>query len=191
MNAHTRVPDDRVRLATLLRARSLRTGEFTLSSGAATSYYIDARRTTMSGEGLACIGRVGLAALDQAGWRPAAIGGLTLGADPVAYAIAHTAALAKRSLDAFTVRKSAKAHGTRRRVEGCLQPEADAVVVEDVVTTGESALQAVAAVEASGARVLGLLAVVDRDEGGRARIEEAGYRLVALFTAEELLAGAP
>jgi orotate phosphoribosyltransferase len=96
-------PDDRARLRELLRERSLQQGDFTLASGARSSYYIDARPTTMSGAGQRLIGRLGLAALDAAGWRPAAVGGLTLGADPVAYAIAHAAALDGRSLDAFTV----------------------------------------------------------------------------------------
>lgn len=179
---------ERESLLRLLRGRSVRRGEFVLASGARSSYYIDARRTTMSGEGLRLIGRVGLAALDGAGWRPDAIGGLTLGADPVAYAIAHSAALAGRSLEAFTVRKEPKAHGMGRRIEGAFEPGMQVVIAEDVVTTGESALKAIRAVEEEGGRVLGVLAVVDREEGGRQRLEGEGYGLVALFTAAELLA---
>lgn len=178
---------DRERLRTLLLERSVRRGDFVLASGARSSYYIDARRTTMSGEGQRLIGRLGLAALDDAGWRPAAVGGLTLGADPVAYAIAHAAALQRRALDGFTVRKEPKAHGTGRRIEGPFESGMAVVVVEDVVTTGESALRAIDAVGAEGGRVLGVVTVVDREEGGRARIREAGYDLVALFTAAELL----
>lgn len=179
---------DRDRLAELLRARSLRRGDFVLASGARSGYYIDARTTTMAGAGQLLIGRVGLDALDAAGWTPASIGGLTLGADPVAYAIAHAAARAGRELDAFTVRKESKGHGTGRLIEGGFRPDADAVVVEDVVTSGESALRAIQAVEASRGRVLGVLAVVDREAGGLERLERAGYPLVALFTASALLA---
>lgn len=178
---------DRERLRDLLVERSVRRGDFVLASGARSSYYIDARRTTMSGDGQLLIGRLGLAALDREGWRPAAVGGLTLGADPVAYAIAHAAALAGRKLDAFTVRKEPKAHGTGRRIEGSFEAGMDVVVVEDVVTTGESALRAAAAVQAEGGRVLGVLAVVDREEGGRGRVEAAGLRIAALFTASGLL----
>lgn len=178
---------DRDRLYALLLERSIRRGDFVLASGARSSYYIDARLTTMSGLGQLLIGRLGLAALDDADWQPAAVGGLTLGADPVAYAIAHSAALAGRPLDAFTVRKEAKAHGTGRRIEGSFRPGISVVVVEDVVTSGESALRAIRAVEEEGGQVLGVLCVVDREEGGRQRLEEAGYNLVSLFEASELL----
>ena len=158
-----------------------------LASGARSSYYIDCRLTTMSGPGQLLIGRLGLAALDQAGLAPELVGGLTLGADPVAYALAHAAAAADRPLDAFTVRKEAKGHGTGRLIEGADVQGRAVVVVEDVITTGDSALRAVAAVTAAGASVLGVLAVVDREEGGRARIEGAGLRVVVLATAGELL----
>lgn len=180
---------DRAALREVLRTRSVRTGDFVLASGARSSYYIDARLTTMSGRGQLLIGRLGMAELDARGWRPAAVGGLTLGADPVAYAIAHAAAAAGHPLDAFTVRKEPKSHGTGRVIEGNLVNGMDAVVVEDVITSGESALRAATAVAAAGARVLGILAVVDRDEGGRARIEAAGWDVSALFTAGELLRG--
>jgi orotate phosphoribosyltransferase len=179
---------DRDRLQALLLERSIRRGDFVLACGKRSSYYIEARLTTMSGEGQLLIGRLGLAALDHAGWRPASVGGLTLGADPVAYAIAHTAALNARPLDAFTVRKETKAHGTGRRIEGTFAPGLDLVVVEDVVTSGESALRAIRAVEEEGGHVLGVLAVVDRQEGGRELLHEAGYALITLFTATELLA---
>lgn len=179
--------DERQTLRELLRARSLRTGEFVLASGASSSYYIDARLTTMSGSGQLLIGRRALAEIDERGWSPDAVGGLTLGADPVAYAIAHAAAAAGRTIDAFTVRKQAKEHGTGRLIEGNLRAGSRVLIVEDVITSGESALRAVRAVEEAGARVIGVLSVVDREEGGRARIEAAGYPVVALFTASELL----
>lgn len=178
---------EREALRELLRAGSLRKGDFVLSSGARSSYYIDARVTTMAGLGQLYIGRVGLDAIDAAGWEPAAVGGLTLGADPVAYAIAHAAAAAGRTLDAFTVRKEAKGHGAGRRIEGPFRPDSEVVVVEDVVTSGESAMRAIQVVEEAGSRVLGVLSVVDREESGRERIERAGYPVVALFTASSLL----
>jgi orotate phosphoribosyltransferase len=174
-------------LLQLLRERSLRTGDFVLASGARSSYYIDARLTTMSGAGQMLIGTLGLTAMDRRGWTPQSVGGLTLGADPVAYAIAHAAALADRPLDAFTVRKEAKAHGTGRRIEGNLPDAAAIVVVEDVITSGASALQAIRVLEEAGARVLGVLAIVDREEGGRGKIESEGYAVEALFTARQLL----
>jgi orotate phosphoribosyltransferase len=178
---------ERDTLRELLRERSLRRGDFVLASGARSSYYIDARLTTMSGAGQLLIGNLGLATLDAQRWTPVSVGGLTLGADPVAYAIAHSAALAHRPLDAFTVRKQAKVHGTGRRIEGNLGEGDDVVVIEDVITTGGSALDAIAAVEEAGARVLGVFSVVVRDGAGRGRIEDAGYGVASLFTAGELL----
>lgn len=179
--------EDRVRLLQLLRERSLRRGEFVLASGKHSSYYIDARLTTMSGEGQLMIGRVALIQLHAHGWTPSHVGGLTLGADPVAYAIAHTAAMSGRPIDAFTVRKETKAHGTGRLIEGAELNGARVVVVEDVITTGDSARRAIKAVEEAGAKVLGVLAVVDRSEGGREVLEMEGYPVIALAAAEELL----
>ena len=179
--------DDRDRLLALLRDRSVRTGEFILSSGARSSWYIDARLTTMSGAGQFLIGRVALTALDDRAWAPDAVGGLTLGADPVAYAIAHAAAAGGRRLDAFTVRKEAKSHGAGRRIEGPLGAGAAVVIVEDVVTTAGSALRAAEAVDEAGGSILGVLALVDREEGGRERLREAGLALVAIFSRTALL----
>ena len=174
------------RLRDLLRERSVVRGDFTLASGQRSTFYVDARPTTMSGEGLAVIGALGLARLSARGWVPDLVGGMTLGADPIAYAIAAAARAAGRPLDAFTVRKQAKAHGTGKRIEGCFRPDAAIVVVEDVITTGQSAAEAIAAVTAEGGRVLGVLAVVDREEGGRAALEAAGHAVEVLVTATEL-----
>ncbi|HET7791633.1 MAG TPA: orotate phosphoribosyltransferase [Gemmatimonadales bacterium] len=174
------------RLIEFLLARSVTRGDFVLSSGKRSSFYIDARRTTMSGEGLALIGPLALARLDARGWQPAAVGGLTLGADPVAYAIAAAAAARGRRLDAFTVRKQAKTHGTGKRIEGCFAAGEPVVVIEDVITTGGSALDAAAALRAAGAKILGVLAVVDREEGGRAALERAGFPVEVLATATDL-----
>ena len=179
-------PDGKRRLRELLLERSVDRGDFVLASGRRSSFYIDARCTTMSGEGLLLIGALGLARLRARDWRPQTIGGLTLGADPVAYAVAAAARAQGLALDAFTVRKQTKTHGTGRRIEGCFAPQSSVVVVEDVITTGGSAREAIAAVEAEGGRVLGVLAVVDREEGGRAALEQAGYGVEALVTITEL-----
>lgn len=176
----------RTTLRDLLLARSIQRGEFVLSSGRQSSFYIDARRTTMSGEGLAIIGGLGLDRLAVRGWTPRAVGGLTLGADPVAYALALTARRRGQSLDAFTVRKQPKSHGTAQRIEGCFTAGAPVVIVEDVITTGSSAREAIGAVEREGGHVLGVLAVVDREEGGRQSIEGAGYLVEALLSASDL-----
>src|SRR6266566_6117779 len=137
----------RQRLRDLLLARSVSRGDFTLASGRRSSFYIDARRTTMSGEGFALIGALGLDRLAARGWAPQAVGGLTLGADPVAYALAAAARSRGLPLDAFTVRKQAKTHGTGKRIEGCFTAGTTVVIVEDVITTGGSAQEAIAAVE--------------------------------------------
>ena len=179
---------DRERLVALLLERSFRVGDFVLSSGARSRFYIDCRTTTTHAEGQAVVGRLGLAALRDAGLRPDAIGGLTMGADPVAYAIAHASWLADDPVNAFTVRKEPKAHGTGKRVEGCFQSGDRVVVVEDVITTGGSALKAIEAVEAEGGQVIAVLSLVDREEGGREAIEARGYPVHALVGVGELLA---
>jgi orotate phosphoribosyltransferase len=174
-------------LVGLLRARSLRRGEFVLSSGRRSDYYIDARTTTMSGAGQVLIGRLGLLTLERLGWKADLVGGLTLGADPIAYAIAHAASLAGYVMDAFTVRKEAKAHGTGRRIEGAFQTGARVVIVEDAITTGESALSAAQVVQDAGGIILGILALVDREEGGIERIRERGFVVEPLIRVSELL----
>jgi len=176
------------RLLELLRARSLRLGDFVLSSGKRSTFYIDGRLTTMHAEGFTLVGALGLAAIRERTWNPDAVGGLTLGADPVAYAIAAASFATPPAINAFTVRKAAKVHGTGRRIEGCFEPGARVVVVEDSITTGGSALDAIAAVRGEGGKVIGFLAVVDRGEGGREAIEGAGVPVHALVNVEQLLA---
>lgn len=179
-------PQDEAALDRLLLARSVKRGHFVLASGRTSPFYVDCRLTTMSAEGLVLIGRLGLAALRARGWAPRGIGGLTMGADPVAYAIAAASQAAPPAVDAFSVRKDAKAHGTGRRVEGNFTAGSAVVVVEDVITTGGSALKAIEALREEGAQILGVLAVVDREEGGRATLEAAGLDVVALTTATRL-----
>ena len=179
---------DRDRLLALLLERSFRTGDFVLASGARSTYYIDCRTTTTHAEGQALVGRMGLALLREAGLAPDAVGGLTMGADPVAYAIAHASWLAGDPVNAFSVRKQPKEHGTGKRVEGCFNAGARVVVVEDVITSGKSALQACDAIEAEGGTVLAVIAMVDRESGGREAIEARGYSVHTLYPVTELLA---
>lgn len=134
------------------------------------------------------MGQVGLDALRRAGLEPESVGGLTMGADPVAYAIAHASWLAEDPIDAFSVRKAPKEHGTGKRIEGCFGEGMRVVVIEDVITSGGSALQACEAVKAEGGEVLAVLTLIDREEGGREVLEEAGYRVLSLFRISELLA---
>jgi len=177
----------RDRLRSLLSSRSVLFGDFVLASGRRSTYYIDCRRTTMHAEGLDLIGQLGLEALRRRGWAPDMVGGLTLGADPVACAVARASCEVPPLISAFTVRKAAKAHGAGRRIEGCFEPGAQVVVTEDVITTGGSALEAVRVIREEGGIVLGVLAVVDRDEGGRAALEAAGLAVEVLVTVHEIV----
>ncbi len=183
-------------LTALLAERSAKRGDFVLASGRRSSLYVDCRLTTMSPEGQLLIGRAALAALRSSGWTFDSVGGLTLGADPISYAIAHASALAAEQgagamVRSFTVRKEAKQHGTGKLIEGPFAPGDRVVVVEDVITTGGSALKAVEAVRAAGGTVVGVLALVDREEGGREAIEAAGLAVLALVPATALLAQMP
>ena len=177
-------------LKRLLAERSVKRGEFILASGKSSSLYIDARLTTMSPEGMVLIGSLGLERIAKAAWVPDAVGGLTLGADPVAYAISHESASQPKPIRAFTVRKDAKAHGTGKRIEGPFARGDRVVIVEDVITTGQSALQAIEAVEAAGGQVVGVLSVVDREDGGCDVIRSRGYDVIALTTLTELTSSA-
>ena len=179
--------DDRERLRALLVERSVRIGDFTLASGARSTYYVDARRTTMSAEGQFLLGKLAWELLQQKAAGVTHVGGLTMGADPVAYAIAHRSWLEGAPIDAFSVRKQAKEHGLGQRIEGGLPTDARCLVVEDSMTTGGSALQAIEAVRAHGAQVAAVLTVVDREEGGQAALAGQGVPLLALFSARELL----
>lgn len=173
-------------LVQLLSAHSVRRGNFVLASGITSSIYIDARLTTMSPEGMALIGSLGLTRIKSLGWNPDSIGGLTLGADPVAYAISQVSATNTFPIRAFTVRKEAKTHGTGKRIEGPFRSGDRVVVAEDVITSGNSALQAIRSVEDAGGIIIGVLAVVDREEGGSDAIRAHGYEVTSLTTIAEL-----
>lgn len=181
----------RERLKELLLERSVRRGDFVLASGARSSYYVDCRVTATSAEGQALIGALAFELLSSTDLRPDVVGGLTMGADPVAYAIAHESWLRGDPIDAFTVRKQPKDHGTGKRIEGNFAAGQRALVIEDVITSGGSALQACEAVEAEGGTVVGVLTIIDREAGGREAIEARGYPVLSLFRISELLEDVP
>lgn len=173
-------------LVALLAERSTKRGQFTLASGKQSKYYVDARLTTMSPEGLSVIGPLALSTLRQSGWEVDAVGGLTLGADPISYAISYASARSDRPLRAFTVRKEVKSHGTGRIIEGPFKEGDRVAVIEDVITTGGSAVRAIEAVRAANGIIAGVLALVDREEGGRQLIEATGVPVISLVAASQI-----
>jgi orotate phosphoribosyltransferase len=178
---------DKSALIALLANRSAKLGNFTLASGRKSDFYIDARLTTMSPEGLSLVGTLGLAAIQSSDWGVTSVGGLTLGADPISYAISYASAISSHPLRAFTVRKEAKQHGTGKLIEGPFNKGDRVAIIEDVITTGASALQAYKAVTDAGGTVSGVLALVDREEGGREALENAGLKVLSLVTKHDLL----
>lgn len=178
--------DDRERLLALIRETAVVHGRVTLSSGAEADYYVDLRRITLHHEAAPLVGRVMLDLVDGLGLAPEAVGGLTMGADPVAGAMLHAAAAQGRALDAFVVRKQGKAHGLQRQVEGPAVEGRRVVAVEDTMTTGGSVMTAVEALRAHGAEVLAVAVLVDRDTGARERIEAEGLDYLAVYGLDEL-----
>lgn len=178
----------RERLIELLRTYSYREGDFLLASGKRSSYYVDVRRTSLTAEGARLIGTLIWEAIGEAGWEPAGVGGMSLGADPLTTATALAALDAGDSVSCFLVRKEAKDHGAGRQVEpgGDLAEGASVVVLEDTVTTGGSTLRAIEAVRNAGYHVLGAITVVDREEGGAERLAEAGVPLRTLLRIPDL-----
>jgi len=165
--------EDRDQLAAILRRFSVRRGEeFVLASGRRSNVYVDARVTTLRAEAMPLIGKLFLLKMEERGWRPAAVGGLTMGADPIVAAIARESLDTARVVNAFIVRKEAKKHGMQKRIEGLSSDKPiDVVIVEDVATTGGSAAQAVGACREAGFHVLGAIALVDREEGAAEAME--------------------
>lgn len=180
----------RARLLELIDELAVVRGRITLSSGAEADYYVDLRRITLHHEAAPLVGRVMLDLLREndllAGTE--AVGGLTLGADPVATAMLHAAAADPEApaLDAFVVRKEAKAHGLQRRIEGPAIAGRDVIAVEDTSTTGGSVLTATEAIQAEGARIRAVAVIMDRATGARERIEAAGHRYLTAFGVDEL-----
>ncbi len=194
----------RQQLLTLLSRQSFRLGQFKLSSGGVSDYYIDCRTTTLHAEGACLTGRVFLDEIERRDWRPQAIGGLTMGADPIVVSVAmlsaqqtrlrstHVAApAAPEWIHGFLVRKSEKGHGTGQRVEGFREKGARVVIVDDVCTTGASTVQAIEAAIEFGFEIVGVMCLVEREESlGRAAVEKAAAPapFVSIYTAAEVRA---
>ncbi len=180
--------DARARLLELLREHSLALGEFTLASGRKSGYYLDTKRTTLLAEGGYLAGRLLLDLLREERIEVDAIGGPTIGADPIVCAAAALSHIEGRPLRAFLVRKEAKAHGTGRRLEGNLIGLIrDQALSGNLGTTGGSTLDAVRAVEEEGHRVAAVVCLVDREEGGADRL--SGYPFYSLYRGTEILGG--
>jgi len=175
----------RQKLLTTLAHKSFRLGEFKLSSGGTSDYYIDCRTTTLDAKGSRLTGEVFLEEIHQRGWKAQAIGGLTMGADPIVSAVAVVSA----ELNGFLVRKAEKQHGTGQRIEGFCQKGASVVIVDDVCTTGASTIQAIEAAREFGFEIVGVLCLVEREEAlGRPSVEKAAAPapFVSIFTANDV-----
>lgn len=181
--------DNRQRLKEILLEKSYRKGTFTLTSGKTSDFYIDGKQTTLSAEGAYLCGRMIFEAIEKTGKDIKAVGGMTLGADPIVTAVSIASYLAEKPMPAFIVRKEAKGHGTGNYIEGLsnMEPGCSVVLVEDVVTTGGTLIKVIDRVKAAGFSVGMVVTIVDRQEGGAEILEKAGYPLTALFTREELL----
>lgn len=172
-------------LLRLLAAKSFRLGEFKLSSGAVSDYYIDCRTTTLDAKGSKLVGQVFLEEIRARGWKPEAIGGLTMGADPIVVAVS----VLSGEVDGFLVRKAEKQHGTGQRIEGFREKGARVVIVDDVCTTGGSTVQAIEAAREFGFNIAGVMCLVERKEaGGRPSVEKAAAPapFVSIFTASDV-----
>jgi orotate phosphoribosyltransferase len=175
----------RQELLSLLARQSFKLGEFKLSSGATSDYYIDCRTTTLDARGAQLTGKVFLEEIQQRAWKPHAIGGLTMGADPIVVAVSVTSG----TVDGFLVRKAEKEHGTGQRIEGFRERGARVVIVDDVCTTGASTIQAIEAAREFGFNVVGAMCLVEREEAkGRPNVEKAASPapFISVFTASEV-----
>jgi orotate phosphoribosyltransferase len=181
----------RAELLALLKRQSVFHGDFTLASGAKSSVYIDCRLTTFHPQGAWLVGESMYQLIRKTAQEKEvqidAVGGLTMGADPVALAVGMFSFRDSRPLNVFSVRKEPKAHGQTKLIEGNFKSGNTVVVIDDVITRGESTLKAIDAVEKEGGKIAFVAALVDRAEGGRQRIEGKGYPVVSLFTKEDLL----
>lgn len=172
-------------LLKMLAQKSFRIGDFKLSSGASSDYYVDCRTTTLDARGAQLTGEVFLEQIREQEWEPKAIGGLTMGADPIVVAVAVTSG----TIHGFLVRKSEKQHGTGRRIEGFTEKGAPVVIVDDVCTTGSSTVQAIEAAREFGFEVIGVMCLVERQEAhGRPDVEKASAPapFISIFTASEV-----
>ena len=181
------IEKQRERLLQILKKKAVLYGDFVLASGKRSSYYIDGRLVTLEPEGSYLIARLILDLLKDEGVD--AIGGPTLGADPIVGATVAASYIAGRPLLGFLVRKAEKTHGTQKRIEGPLREDHRVAIVEDVVTTGQSALDAIEQVEAVGAKVVKVIALIDRLKGANELLTEKGYSFTALFTRKDIGVG--
>ena len=175
----------RQKLLSTLAHKSFRLGEFKLSSGGTSDYYIDCRTTTLDARGSRLTGEVFLEEIQQRGWKPKAIGGLTMGADPIVVAVA----VVSGELNGFLVRKAEKQHGTGQRIEGFREKGARVVIVDDVCTTGASTVQAIESAREFGFEIVGVMCLVEREEAkGRPSVEKAAGAapFVSIFTANDV-----
>jgi orotate phosphoribosyltransferase len=171
---------DKQALQALIRDKALKFGDFTLASGKKAKYYLDGKQVTLDAQGCRLVGE---GILDLLGDRlPAAIGGMSIGADPITAAVVTMAGVRNVPLRGFMVRKEPKGHGTGRYLEGPVQPGEKVVIVEDVVTTGGSSLTALERCEEFGLKVMSVICIIDRLEGGEAAFAARGYALKSLFT---------
>jgi orotate phosphoribosyltransferase len=177
------------RLIKLLLEKSFKYSDepvFKLASGRMSNYYIDCRKTTHACEGKYLIGNLMFDMVKSLGVQ--AIGGLTMGADPVACAVSHTAYLNNAGIASFSIRKEQKDHGMKKLVEGDVKPGDRVVIVDDVITTGGSTIKAIEAARAEGLKVAMVIALVDREEGGKQEIQKHVADVEALCTRTELMA---
>ena len=172
---------DREALKALFRAKALKFGDFTLASGKKATYYLDGKQVTLDPEGARLVGE-GILDLLTAGQLPAAVGGMAIGADPITAAVVTMSAVRGTPLRGFLVRKESKGHGTNQFVEGPVQPGEAVAIVEDVVTTGGSSLAAIERVEAFGLKVVRVIGIIDRMEGGAAAFAARGYPFASLLS---------
>ncbi len=182
--------NEREELRQIIRQLSFEEREVTLASGRKSNFYFDGKQTTLHPRGSVLIGRAFYDQLKHFPGPVEGVGGLTLGADPIATAVAMTSSLAGNPVPAFIIRKEPKGHGTGQWLEGRknLPPGARVVIVEDVLTTGGSAIKAVERAREEGLRVIGIISLVDREEGGREAVEALGLPLRAIFTKSEVVA---
>jgi orotate phosphoribosyltransferase len=174
------------RLREILLKKSVVLGrEFTLASGKTSNFYVDARITTLDPEGATLCGRIFLRMLDE--FKVDSVGGYSIGADPIVTAIAVLSHLENRPLQAFIIRKEEKGHGTRKMIEGNFRQGDRVALFDDVITSGGSIIKGAKQVEAQGGKVEVIMAVLDREEGGRETIESQGYRFLSIFKKKDLL----
>lgn len=180
---------DRAIVSEVLNRLSIRRGDFVLASGKRSNVYIDARVTTCHAPAMPSIGRLFLAKMSERGWTPAAVGGMSLGADPIVIAVARESVDTGKPIDAFLVRKEAKGHGMRKQIEGLPEDTGaiDVVIVDDVCTTGDSTVKAILAAREAGLNVLGAICLVDREQGAQEAIADGlGCGFDRVFKMSEL-----